>query len=95
LQVFKKYIANNIVDQSKVHENNLNINSFMESLEEFSMNKIISKCAENTDIINRNNIENIDNKKKNKKNIINSFEANSEKMEINDDLEIEYLKRFI
>jgi hypothetical protein len=73
----------------------------MESLEEFSINKINSnsnlKSAEKTDNLNLNNIDynNNNNKKKNRKNLIDSFEANAKKMEINDDLEIEYLKKFI
>lgn len=39
LQTFKKYIANNVVDQSNIHESNVNVNTFMESLEEFSSDK--------------------------------------------------------
>lgn len=36
LQTFKKYIASNVVDDTKIYDNNLNINNFMGSLEAFS-----------------------------------------------------------
>jgi hypothetical protein len=35
LQTFKKYIANNVVDSNNICDKNLNVESFMESLEEF------------------------------------------------------------
>ena len=40
LQTFKKYIANNVVDTSKIHEDKVNASSIMQSFEEFSKDKI-------------------------------------------------------
>jgi SNF2 family DNA or RNA helicase len=41
LQTFKKYIANNVVDKTNLKETGINANNFMNSLEEFSSDKII------------------------------------------------------
>lgn len=41
LQTFKKYIANNVVDEVKITETNLNVNNFMESFEDFSSHKLL------------------------------------------------------
>lgn len=59
----------------------------MESLEEFSTNQINNDSEKNEN--------DGDDKKKSRKSIINSFEENLEKEKINDELEYEYLKRFI
>ena len=42
LQTFKKYISNNVVDTSKIHEDKVNLNSVMQSFEEFSKDRINS-----------------------------------------------------
>ena len=43
MQNFKQYIANNIVNASDISEKNINVNSFMESLEELSKDKLKDK----------------------------------------------------
>ena len=82
LQTFKKYIANNIVDQSKIHDNNLNMENFMESLEEFSNNKL-----------SHGNLPESDEKKKTRRNLIDSIEEKDEKNRINEEIEFEYLRK--
>ena len=47
LQTFKKYISNNVVDTSKIHEDKVNLNSVMQSFEEFSKDKINSMKEKN------------------------------------------------
>ena len=49
LQTFKKYISNNVVDTSKIHEDKVNINSVMLSFEEFSKDKIKLMKEKNKD----------------------------------------------
>jgi TATA-binding protein-associated factor len=80
LQTFKKYIANNIVDQTKIHETKINTNSFMESLEEFSNN------CKSSDKVKKSNLSN--------KNIKNKFDLDNQKFD-NDMIEIEYLNRLL
>jgi len=87
LQTFKKYIANNIVDQTKIHETNLNMEIFMESLEEFSNNKI-HKIAEDKNF-------DTEEKKKIRKHLVESSEEEIEKKRIEEELEFEYLKKLI
>ena len=87
LQTFKKYIANNIVDQTKIHENNLNVENFMESLEHFSNNKI--------DRESRDKSTEAEEKKRTRKQIIESIEEDGEKKRITEELEFEYLKKLI
>ena len=61
----------------------------MESLEEFGATKVDnSQNGSNNDLV-----ENA--KKKNRKSIMDDFEKGSEKEKVNDELEYEYLKRFI
>ena len=49
MQTFKKYISNNVVDTSKIHEDKVNINSVMLSFEEFSKDKIKLMKEKNKD----------------------------------------------
>ena len=83
LQTFKKYIANNLVENSGVSDIKVNSNSIMESFEAFSSDK--------------NNSGKKNNKKKGNKKIskideINLVNEDDEKREL---LEIEYLKQLI
>jgi hypothetical protein len=87
LQTFKKYIASNIVDQSKIHESNLNIENFMESLEQFSNNKTNRETNEK--------INETEEKKTKRKQIIESIEEDGERKRITEELEFEYLKKLI
>ena len=82
LQTFKKYIANNVVDETKIHETNINVNTFMESLEEFSVNKLQEKKG----------VSNSLNKKKNVKMSKNEIMENNLD---NEEVELEYLKMFV
>ena len=40
LQTFKQYISTNVVDTSKIHEDKVNLNSVMQSFEEFSKDRM-------------------------------------------------------
>jgi TATA-binding protein-associated factor len=90
LQTFKKYIANNVVDQTKIHECNVNVNNFMESLEEFSADKtqIKKKTAPTitSGIKTRRNSSTM-------KNSVNTKEW--EKEDLDEEKQMQYLKQFI
>lgn len=87
LQTFKKYIANNVVDQSKIHESNLNMENFMESLDQFSNRKIVNESS--------TKVNDIEEKKSTRKQIIDSIHEVEEKKRISEELEFEYLKKLI
>ena len=80
LQTFKKYIANNVVDTSKIHEDKVNANSIMQSFEEFSKDKINSMK---------------DNIKKKKVSKLEEFTNRDEEEEIQDEMAIAYLHKLI
>ena len=80
LQTFKKYISNNVVDTSKIHEDKVNLNSVMQSFEEFSKDKMNSMK------------ENVKKKKLSK---YEEFTNMNEEDEIREELEIEYLHKLI
>ena len=80
LQTFKKYIANNLVENSGVSDIKVNSNSIMESFEAFSSDK------------NNNNTKKSNNKRLSKMEEITMNNEEDEKREI---LEIEYLKQLI
>ena len=80
LQTFKKYISNNVVDTSKIHEDKVNANSIMQSFEEFSKDKINSMK------------ENIKNKKVSK---FEELTNRNEEEEIQEEMEIAYLHKLI
>ncbi len=80
LQTFKKYIANNLVENSGVSDQKVNTNSIMESFEAFSSDK------------NNNNSKKSNNKRLSKMEEITLSNEEDEKREI---LEIEYLKQLI
>ena len=79
LQTFKKYISNNVVDTSKIHEDKVNLNSVMQSFEEFSKDNIKSMK------------ENIKKKKVSK---FEEFNLNEED-EIQEEMELAYLKKLV
>ena len=81
LQTFKKYISNNVVDTSKIHEDKVNVNSVMQSFEEFSKDKINSMKEKN--------------KEKNKK--MSKYEElmMNDEEEMKQEMEIEYLQKLI
>ena len=81
LQTFKKYISNNVVDTSKIHEDKVNLNSVMQSFEEFSKDRINSMKEKN--------------KKENKK--MSKYEElmMNDEDEMKQELEFEYLKKFV
>ena len=79
LQTFKKYIANNIVDKNNIHETNLNVDNFMESLEDFS------KGYENNGKRTRQR-----GKDKNDKNDRDKIQQDE-----NEEMELEYLKKLV
>ena len=79
LQTFKKYISNNVVDTSKIHEDIVNLNSVMQSFEEFSKDNIKSMK------------ENIKKKKVSK---FEEFNLNEED-EIQEEMELAYLKKLV
>ena len=81
LQAFKKYISNNVVDTSKIHEDKVNINSVMQSFEEFS-----------NDRINMNKNNKI---KKERMSKIEEITARNEEDEKREELEIAYLQKLI
>ena len=81
LQTFKKYISNNVVDTSKIHEDKVNLNSVMQSFEEFSKDKMNSMQ------------ENI--KKKKKLSKYEEFTNVNEEDEMKEELEIAYLHKLI
>ena len=83
LQTFKKYIANNLVENSGVSDIKVNSNSIMESFEAFSSDKNNS---------GKNNNKKKGNKKISKIDEINLVNEDDEKREL---LEIEYLKQLI
>jgi TATA-binding protein-associated factor len=68
LQTFKKYIANNVVDATQIHETNLNVNNFMESLEDYKSNHKITQSTAN--------------KRKTKSQILNEEYDNKEELEL-------------
>jgi TATA-binding protein-associated factor len=80
LQTFKKYISNNVVDTSKIHEDKVNINSVMQSFEEFSKDKINSMK------------ENVKKKKLSK---LEEVTNRNEEDEIQEELEIAYLQKLV
>ena len=80
LQTFKKYISNNVVDTSKIHEDKVNLNSVMQSFEEFSKDKI-------------NSIK--ENIKKKKVSKFEEFTNRNEEDEIQEEMEIAYLQKLI
>ena len=80
LQTFKKYISNNVVDTSKIHENKVNMDSVMQSFEEFSKDKINSMK------------ENVKKKKLSK---IEEVTNRNEEDEIQEELEIAYLQKLV
>jgi len=76
------------VDQSKIHESNLNVENFMESLEQFTYN------TNNKDTLNKTCDS--EEKKHKRKHIIESIEEEEdERKRITDELEFEYLKKLI
>ena len=81
LQTFKKYISNNVVDTSKIHEDKVNLNSVMQSFEEFSKDKINSIKEKKTE-----------NKKK-----MSKYEElmMDEEEELKQERAIEYLKKLV
>ena len=81
LQTFKKYISNNVVDTSKIHEDKVNLNSVMQSFEEFSKDKINSMKEKNKD--------------KNKK--MSKYEEllMDDENEMKQEMEIEYLQKLV
>ena len=81
LQAFKKYISNNVVDTSKIHEDKVNLNSVMQSFEEFSKDKI--------------NLMKEKNKDKNKK--MSKYEEllMDDENEMKQEMEIEYLQKLV
>ena len=81
LQTFKKYISNNVVDTSKIHEDKVNLNSVMQSFEEFSKDKINSIKEKKTE-----------NKKK-----MSKYEElmMDEEEELKQEIAIEYLKKLV
>ena len=81
LQTFKKYISNNVVDTSKIHEDKVNLNSVMQSFEEFSKDKMNSMQ------------ENV--KKKKKLSKYEEFTNVNEEDEMKEELEIAYLQKLI
>jgi TATA-binding protein-associated factor len=81
LQTFKKYISNNVVDTSKIHEDKVNINSVMQSFEEFSKDKI--------------NLMNEKNKDKNKKMTKYEELMLDEEDEMKQEMEIAYLQKLV
>jgi hypothetical protein len=80
LQTFKKYISNNVVDTSKIHEDKVNMNSVMQSFEEFSKD-------------NMNSMKEKVKKKKTSK--FEEFTAVNEEDEIQEELEIAYLHKLV
>jgi TATA-binding protein-associated factor len=80
LQTFKKYISNNVVDTSKIHENKVNLNSVMQSFEEFSKDKINSMKEK---------------KKEKKMSKFEELTAINEEDEFREELEIEYLQKLV
>ena len=80
LQTFKKYISNNVVDTSKIHENKVNMDSVMQSFEEFSKDKINSMK------------ENVKKKKLSK---LEEVTNRNEEDEIQEELEIAYLQKLV
>ena len=81
MQTFKKYISNNVVDTSKIHEDKVNLNSVMQSFEEFSKDKINSIKEKKTE-----------NKKK-----MSKYEElmMDEEEELKQEIAIEYLKKLV
>lgn len=88
LQTFKKYIANNVVDQSNIHESNLNVENFMESLEQFSNNKATKESKDSKGV-------EVEEKKSTRRQMIESIEEDGERKRITEELEFEYLKKLI
>jgi len=80
LQTFKKYISNNVVDTSKIHEDKVNIDSVMQSFEEFSKDKMSSTK------------ENVKKKKLSKYEELTNI---NEEEEIREELEIAYLQKLV
>ena len=80
LQTFKKYISNNVVDTSKIHEDKINLNSVMQSFEEFSKDNI-------------NSIK--ENVKKKKVSKFEEFTHLNEEDEIQEEMEIAYLQKLV
>ena len=80
MQTFKKYISNNVVDTSKIHEDKVNANSIMQSFEEFSKDKINSMK------------ENVKKKKVSK---LEEFTAINEEDELQEEIEIAYLQKLV
>ena len=80
LQTFKKYISNNVVDTSKIHEDKVNMNSVMQSFEEFSKD-------------NMNSMKEKVKKKKTSK--FEEFTAVNEEDELQEELEIAYLQKLV
>ena len=81
LQTFKKYISNNVVDTSKIHEDKVNVNSVMQSFEEFSKDRI-----------NSLNEKNKENKKKLSKYEELMMDEDEEKKQ---EMEIAYLQKLV
>ena len=81
LQTFKKYISNNVVDTSKIHEDKVNLNSVMQSFEEFSKDRINSMKEKD--------------KKENKK--MSKYEElmMNDEDEMKQELELEYLHKLV
>jgi SNF2 family DNA or RNA helicase len=86
LQTFKKYIANNVVDRSNMHESNVNVNTFMESLEEFSTDKSQNKKRGGSDSKNKKPVSGL-------KAALTNLER--EKEDQDEVRQLEYLKKFI
>ena len=81
LQTFKKYISNNVVDTSKIHEDKVNLNSVMQSFEEFSKDKINSMKEKN--------------KEKTKKTSKYEDLMLDEEEEMKQEMEIAYLRKLV
>ena len=80
LQTFKKYISNNVVDTSKIHEDKVNLNSVMQSFEEFSKDKINAFK---------------DNAKKKKMSKFEDLTTINEEEELQEEMEIAYLQKLV
>ena len=80
LQTFKKYISNNVVDTSKIHEDKVNLNSVMQSFEEFSKDKM-------------NLLK--DNAKKKKLSKFEDLTAINEEDELQEEMQIAYLQKLV
>ena len=80
LQTFKKYISNNVVDTSKIHEDKVNLNSVMQSFEEFSKDRMN---------LMRENV------KKKKLSKYEELANINEEDEIREEMEIAYLQKLV